>query len=164
MILGTGLDTRTGVSDGLAFSCFPHVKRPSAGTLAIVREYENDLGYRSPHTYSLRSWAKNGVLLLNTALSGEKQQTRAHSKIGWEKLIIEVVSRLSKQKSRMVFILWGNQAREYRALIDETKHLVIVADAPGRKPTKKGPLFRGHKPFSRANEFLGKNKIDWRLQ
>ncbi|EPO4820309.1 uracil-DNA glycosylase [Campylobacter jejuni] len=111
----------------------------------------------------LSSWAKQGVLLLNSILSVEANKAASHSSWGWQEFSDAIIHKLSNEKSGLVFMLWGNYAKNKEILIDNTKHLILKAAHPS-------PLartgFLGCKHFSKANEFLkkvGKIPIDWKI-
>lgn len=149
---------------GLAFSVWPDV-RPLPRTLTnIFKEYVNDLGLPLPRTGDLTGWAHERVLLLNTCLTTVEGKTHAHRNLGWEKLAVEVVSRLS-ERGRCVFILWGKHAGEYRGLINEDTNVVISSSHPSPLSARHG--FFGSRPFSTCNLSLvrmGVEPINWRLR
>lgn len=146
---------------GLAFSVWPDVK-PLPRTLTnIFKEYQDDLKLPKPRSGSLVGWAEQGVLLLNTCLTTVEGKSNAHRNLGWEKLAIEVISRLS-QRGGCVFMLWGTQAGAYGGLIDRDTNLVISSPHPSPLSARLG--FFGSKPFSRANQWLGEDAINWRLR
>lgn len=161
VILGQDPYHSLGLAHGLAFSVQQGgLKPPSLNN--ILKEYSDDLGYPRPTHGSLYSWACNGVLLLNTALTVREGQPNSHKNWGWEKLTHEVVQGLSEQKERPIaFCLWGRNAQEYRGLINEERHLVICSSHPSPYSVEQG--FRGHQPFTRVNKFLTKDPVNWRL-
>ncbi|WP_407391733.1 uracil-DNA glycosylase [Carnobacterium jeotgali] len=148
---------------GLSFSVLPNVKTPPS-LVNIYKELETDLDIpRANHGY-LESWAKQGVLLLNTVLTVRKGQAHSHKGKGWEVLTDAVIKKLSEREKPMVFILWGNPSIKKRALIDETKHVVLTSVHPSPLSAYRG--FFGSKPFSKTNEALinlGEEPINWQL-
>lgn len=164
VILGQDPYPTKGHADGLAFSV-PVTIKPLPKTLAnIYREYSSDLGYPIPRHGDLSSWASRGVLLLNTCLSVQEGKPQSHRNIGWEMLTYEAIRKLSNEKSHLVFILWGKDAQNFKAVIDTEKHLVLEAPHPSPLACYKG--FYGSKPFSKTNEYLisvGEEPIDWKL-
>lgn len=162
VILGLYPDPRAAASDGLAFSHLPHVDKPSPTLRAIHSELVRDIRCPKPRLLSLRPWAERGVLLLNTTLTCDEGKPASHAKVGWWKLVIETVCHLNRYHTGLVFMLWGKAAQEYAPLIDTKKHLVLKCDFPSAKKLGRRP-FRGSKHFSKANEFLGERKIDWKL-
>lgn len=148
---------------GLSFSVLPDVKIPPS-LVNIYKELESDLGVpRANHGY-LETWAKQGVLLLNTVLTVRAGQAHSHKGKGWEELTDAVIKKLSDRDKPMVFILWGSPSIKKRALIDETKHVVLTAVHPSPLSAYRG--FFGSKPFSKTNEALikfGENPINWQL-
>lgn len=148
---------------GLSFSVLPTVKIPPS-LVNIYKELESDLGISPVNHGYLESWAKQGVLLLNTVLTVRKGQAHSHKGKGWETLTDAVIKKLSDRDQPMVFILWGNPSIKKRALIDESKHVVITSVHPSPLSAYRG--FFGSKPFSKANEALikfGEEPINWQL-
>jgi len=165
VILGQDPYHTPGVADGLAFSTWPWNKKTPPSLRNIFLEYCSDLGYEKPRHNTLEPWAWEGVLLLNTSLTVLKGRANSCRGWGWEKLVIECLRTLSEYRPGVVFILWGQQAQEYRGLIDEDKHHVITAVHPSPLSASRG--FFGHRPFSRANAWLesvGQEPINWRLR
>lgn len=148
---------------GLSFSVLPSVKIPPS-LVNIYKELESDLGISPVNHGYLESWAKQGVLLLNTVLTVRKGKAHSHKGKGWEKLTDAVIKKLSERDKPMVFILWGNPSIKKRALIDESKHVVLTSVHPSPLSSYRG--FFGSKPFSKTNEALvkfGEEPINWQL-
>lgn len=149
-------------ANGLAFS-INHNVRITPSLRNIFRELEDDLNIKRTDT-DLSSWAKQGVLLLNSILTVIKDRPLSHSKIGWQEITNYIVKYISDHKTNVVFILWGNFAKEYKQMIDLNKHYVIESAHPSPFSARKG--FFGSKPFSKTNYYLKKNNqsiIDWLL-
>ncbi|EAI3823562.1 uracil-DNA glycosylase [Campylobacter coli] len=147
---------------GLSFSVPYGVKIPPS-LLNIYKELKTDLNIEPSKSGNLSSWAKQGILLLNSILSVEAGKPASHSSWGWQEFSDAVISKLSLEKSGLIFMLWGNYAKSKKALIDTNKHFILEAAHPS-------PLartgFLGCKHFSKANEILrnlGKNPINWQL-
>ncbi|HEH5156272.1 TPA: uracil-DNA glycosylase [Campylobacter coli] len=147
---------------GLSFSVPYGVKIPPS-LLNIYKELKTDLNIEPSKSGDLSSWAKQGILLLNSILSVEAGKPASHSSWGWQEFSDAVISKLSLEKSGLIFMLWGNYAKSKKALIDTNKHFILEAAHPS-------PLartgFLGCKHFSKANEILrnlGKNPINWKL-
>lgn len=149
-------------ANGLAFSINNDVKiTPSLRN--IFKELESDLDIKRTNT-DLSSWAKQGVLLLNTILTVEKDKPLSHSKIGWQEITNYIIKYINDNKKGVVFILWGNYAIEYEKLIDTKIHYIIKSAHPSPLSASRG--FFGSKPFSKTNNYLIKNNqsaIDWSL-
>jgi uracil-DNA glycosylase len=112
----------------------------------------------------LTRWAKQGVLLLNSTLTVVHTKPGSHHKLGWEQFTDTLIQALSDQKDGLVFILWGNHAREKarRIHIDRQKHLVLESAHPSPLSAHRG--FFGCKHFSKTNRYLeskGLSQIDW---
>ena len=130
----------------------------------ILKELCQDLGMAPPSRGDLTAWAREGVLLLNAALTTEIGRSGAHLKLGWSALADEVVAALSAERPAVAFLLWGADARRRVALVDRSKHLVLESGHPS--PLNRARDFPGSRPFSRANEWLasrGLEPVDWRL-
>ncbi len=150
-----------GEAHGLSFSVQKGVKVPPS-LQNIYKELYDDLGIPPRSDGDLTSWAKNGVLLLNAVLTVKKDTPASHRKLGWERLTNYIIKLLNEKEEPVVFILWGNFAKEKKALITNPKHLVITSSHPSPFSAYYG--FFGSKPFSRTNEFLKQNglkEIDW---
>ena len=148
---------------GLAFSVSLGVPIPPS-LLNIYKELERDINFRIPNHGYLVDWSKQGVLLLNTALTVRAGMANSHRGKGWEVFTDQVIRLLSLREKPMVFLLWGKNAAEKEALIDTSKHLVLKAPHPSPLSAHRGFLGCGH--FSKANEFLIKNSIapiNWQL-
>lgn len=148
---------------GLAFSVSLGVPIPPS-LLNIYKELERDMNFRIPNHGYLVDWSKQGVLLLNTALTVRAGMANSHRGKGWEIFTDQVIRLLSLREKPMVFLLWGKNAAEKEALIDTSKHLVLKAPHPSPLSAHRGFLGCGH--FSKANEFLIKNSIapiNWQL-
>lgn len=148
---------------GLAFSVSLGVPIPPS-LLNIYKELERDINFRIPNHGYLVDWSKQGVLLLNTALTVRAGMANTHRGKGWEVFTDQVIRHLSLREKPMVFLLWGKNAAEKEALIDTSKHLVLKAPHPSPLSAHRGFLGCGH--FSKANEFLIKNSIapiNWQL-
>lgn len=148
---------------GLSFSVKPGVKTPPS-LANIYKELETDLGYERVNHGYLKSWADQGVLLLNTVLTVRKGEAHSHQKKGWEEITDHVIKELNNRKEPIVFLLWGNPSIKKRNLINEDKHIVLTASHPSPLSAYRG--FFGLKPFSSTNEALkkvGHNPIDWQL-
>jgi uracil-DNA glycosylase len=163
VILGQDPYPTPGDAHGLAFS-YRGSRRLPASLRTILAEMAEDLSVPMPKSGDLSKWAKQGVLLLNTALTVEAGKSGAHMKFGWSALVDQAIAAISEQQPAVVFLLWGGPARKRAALVDRSKHLVIEAGHPS--PLNRLNDFRGTRPFSRANAWLaekGLEPVDWRL-
>ncbi|MCD2138249.1 uracil-DNA glycosylase [Salinicoccus halitifaciens] len=150
-------------SHGLAFSVNEGIKIPPS-LRNIYRELEDDLGIRRTGG-SLKDWAAQGVLLLNTVLTVDAHEANSHRGLGWEKFTDSVIKMVSEELENVVFILWGKPAQKKEALIDGSKHMIIKSVHPSPLSAYRG--FFGSKPFSRTNEYLeenGRAPVDWSEQ
>lgn len=150
-------------SHGLAFSVNEDVKIPPS-LRNIYKELEDDLGIERTGG-SLKDWAAQGVLLLNTVLTVDAHEANSHRGLGWEKFTDSVIEIVSEELENVVFVLWGKPAQKKETLIDGSKHLIIKSVHPSPLSAYRG--FFGSKPFSRANEYLqanGRAAVDWSEQ
>ena len=163
VILGQDPYHQPGQAHGLCFSVQKGVQIPPS-LVNIYKELESDLGIKPPNHGYLESWAKNGVLLLNTVLTVRDSQANSHKGKGWEIFTDRVIELLNEREKPMVFILWGNNAKTKEKLITNPNHLIIKSAHPSPLSAHYG--FWGGKYFSRTNEFLastGQEPIDWRI-
>lgn len=152
-----------GEAHGLSFSVQEGIKIPPS-LQNIYKELNDDLGVPIAKTGDLTKWGKEGVLLLNAVLTVEKDKPASHRKLGWERLTDYIIKILNNKEEPVVFILWGNFAKEKAQYITNPKHLVITSPHPSPFSARYG--FFGSKPFSKTNNFLRKNnlkEIDWDL-
>jgi len=162
VILGQDPYHGVGQAHGLSFSVPDGIKAPPS-LVNIYKELKDDLGIEIPKTGNLTPWAKQGVLLLNATLTVRESQAGSHQNKGWELFTDAVIKKLSDEKKDLVFLLWGNYAKQKGVLIDATKHHVLVAPHPS--PLARGGFF-GCKHFSKTNEILkkqGQKPINWQL-
>ena len=156
VILGQDPYHGVGEANGLAFSVNNGITLPRS-LKNIYKELNSDLGLNIPTTGDLTCWAKEGVLLLNSVLTVEKDKPASHKNLGWEKFTDAIISKVNEKETPVVFILWGNFAKSKKNLITNPKHLVIESSHPSPFSCNYG--FFGSRPFSRTNEFLKKNNI-----
>ena len=150
-------------AQGLCFSVRTGVDLPPS-LVNIFKELEADLGCPAPNHGSLVHWAQQGVLLLNTVLTVRAHQAASHAGKGWETFTDEVIRTVGHKPDRVVFLLWGANARKKKALIDMSRHTVIESPHPSPLSAHNG--FFGSRPFSRANAALveaGRDPIDWQI-
>ena len=159
VILGQDPYHQPGEAHGLCFSVKKGVRIPPS-LRNIYTELHQDTGIVPPGHGCLEDWARNGVLLLNTALTVRQSQPNSHRGKGWEIFTDTVISHLNNRETPMVFILWGNNARAKKELITNPAHLVLEGAHPSPFAAHKG--FFGGRYFSRANAFLPE-PIDWRI-
>ncbi|MFZ9686948.1 MAG: uracil-DNA glycosylase [Chitinophagaceae bacterium] len=154
-----------GQAHGLSFSVQKGIKPPPS-LINIFKEIENDLGIKMPRDYGdLTAWAVQGVLMLNATLTVRSNQPNSHAGLGWSLFTDAVIQHLNDKKENLVFLLWGNFAKEKGIHIDEKKHLVLKAAHPSPFAADKG--FFGTKHFSKTNQYLvnhGKDPIDWLIK
>lgn len=147
-----------GVADGLAFSTKKKGYIPPS-----LRNIFKELDIK-PKSSNLESWAKQGVLLLNTALTVEKGKALSHKDIGWTRFTSKVIEKLSEDQSNIVFMLWGRKAQEYEKYIFPfAGHLILKAGHPS--PLNIANPFVGCGHFDKANEYLkskNREQIKWR--
>ena len=143
-------------ANGLSFSVSPGIKLPPS-LKNIYKELYDDLKIDRKDNGDLTDWAEQGVLLLNTVLTVEKDKPASHRNIGWELLTDYIIKTLNEKKEPIVFILWGNFAKNKAKLITNQRHLIITSSHPSPFSARYG--FFGSKPFSKANNFLISNDI-----
>lgn len=157
VILGQDPYHGTGEAHGLSFSVKDDIKKPPS-LKNIFKELHDDLGYPEPKSGNLEKWAKEGVLLLNSVLTVEKDKAASHKDLGWEILTDHIIKLLNMKETPILFILWGNFAKKKKVYITNKKHLII--ESPHPSPFSAYTGFFGSKPFSKTNNFLIKNNIE----
>lgn len=164
VILGQDPYHEPNQAHGLAFSVNKGVNIPPS-LINIYKELHDDIGCAIPSHGYLVSWAKQGVLLLNTVLTVIAHQANSHKNKGWELLTDTIIQKLNDKQEPLVFILWGSNARSKKQYITNPKHLIIESVHPSPLSAYNG--FFGSKPFSKTNDFLIKNNlkpIDWEIR
>ncbi|CDN16491.1 Uracil-DNA glycosylase, family 1 [Richelia intracellularis] len=148
---------------GLCFSVRPGIKLPRS-LMNIFQEMQGDIGLNIPNHGYLTSWAKQGVLMLNSVLTVRAHEANSHKNKGWEKFTDAVITKLNQKRSPVIFVLWGGYAKKKLKLIDPERHTIIQAAHPSPLSAHNG--FFGSKPFSTINAALkscGKSEINWQL-
>jgi uracil-DNA glycosylase len=167
VIIGQDPYHGVGQAHGLAFSVQRGVPPPPS-LKNIVKEAMNDVGIDVPPHGCLESWAKQGVLLLNTVLTVRAGEANSHKNRGWEKFTDAVVAAINEDENPRVFLLWGRPAAQKAKAVDTSKHVVISTSHPSPLgASKTSSPFLGSKCFSRTNEALielGQDPIDWQIQ
>lgn len=162
VILGQDPYHNPNQANGYAFSVNDEEKIPPS-LKNIFIEIENDLNVKKHRNGDLSVWANQGVLMLNSTLTVRKNKPGSHKNKGWEKFTDEIIKLISLKKNNIVFMLWGNYAKNKSSLIDNKKHLILTSGHPSPLSANRG-LWFGNKHFSMANNYLSKNhidKIDW---
>ncbi len=161
VILGQDPYHGRGQAHGLSFSV-PAGQNIPPSLQNIYKEIKSDLNIETAQHGDLTRWAKQGVLLLNAVLTVRANQAVSHQGKGWEQFTDTIIKALSEQKEHLVFLLWGNYAKQKASLIDTSKHLILTAPHPSPFSAHSG--FFGSKHFSQANAYLQKwhhTSIDW---
>ena len=157
VILGQDPYHTPGAAEGLAFSV-PNSQPIPPSLINIYKEIDNDIGHHANPRGSLRNWQKQGVLLLNTVLTVEAHKAGSHRGRGWETFTTATISYLSANRPHLVFMLWGRDARNKKALIDGSKHLIL--ESPHPSPLSAYAGFFGNHHFSKCNEFLKAHDLE----
>ncbi len=163
VILGQDPYHGAGQAHGLCFSV-QHGIKPPPSLVNIYKELKSDVGFKIPSHGNLQNWTTQGVFLLNAILTVEANQPASHQKSGWQEFTNVVIEKLSKEKTGLIFLLWGNFAQQKAVLIDENKHTILKAPHPSPFSAHTG--FFGCKHFSKTNEILktkGEVEIDWQV-
>lgn len=161
-----GQDPYHGVGEahGLSFSVNPHIAIPPS-LKNIYKELNKELGLYIPNNGYLMKWAKEGVLLLNSVLTVVKDTPASHRGKGWETFTDEVIKAVNEKTTPVVFLLWGNYARNKKSIITNPIHLVLETSHPSPFSVRNG--FDGCGHFKKTNEFLiehGQKPIDWQIE
>lgn len=149
---------------GLAFSVNKGIKIPPS-LKNIYKELNEELNTYIPNNGYLVKWASQGVLMLNSVLTVRKDTPASHRNVGWEIFTDRIIEEINKKEKGVVFMLWGNYAKQKEILITNKEHLILKAAHPSPFSCHNGFFGCGH--FKKANEFLEQNnikKIDWQIE
>jgi uracil-DNA glycosylase len=148
---------------GLSFSVKPGIKTPPS-LVNIYKELRDDVEFEIPKHGYLKSWAEQGILMLNAVLTVRAHTPNSHKNRGWETFTDAVISKVSEKSDPVIFLLWGSYAQKKVKLIDTSRHIIIQSAHPSPLSARNG--FFGSKPFSAINTTLsanGKPEINWQL-
>lgn len=162
VIIGQDPYHNPGEAMGLSFSVPKGINIPPS-LKNIYKELTADVGFNMPDHGDLTFWTSEGVFLLNAVLTVEKNKPASHRDYGWQSFTDFTIRYLSENYKNIVFMLWGNFAKNKKILIDSSKHLVLESAHPS---PLAGNAFQGCKHFSKANEYLtsvGKSPINWQI-
>ncbi|MFF4318781.1 uracil-DNA glycosylase [Streptomyces sp. NPDC001568] len=162
LIVGQDPYPTPGHAMGLSFSVAPDVQPVPPSLDNIFRELHTDLGMPRPANGDLTPWTRQGVLLLNRALTTAPRKTGGHRGKGWEAVTEQAIRALAARGKPLVSVLWGRDARNLRPLLGELPAVESVHPSP--MSATNG--FFGSRPFSRTNDLLvrqGAQPVDWRL-
>lgn len=162
VILGQDPYHGPGQAMGLSFSVPRNIKIPPS-LRNIYKELHRSENIPIPAHGDLTPWARQGVFLLNAVLTVEGGKPRSHAKAGWAEFTDAVIQKLSAERTGLVFLLWGNFARQKKKLIDPDNHLILESVHPS---PLAGNGFQGNNHFTDANKYLIKNgqiPINWEL-
>ena len=160
VVLGQDPYHGLGEAHGLSFSVRENVKMPPS-LQNIFKELYNDLGVKRTKS-DLTDWAKEGILLLNSIMTVEKDKPLSHKNKGWEIFTDTIISKLNEREEPVIFLLWGSFARSKKELITNNRHKIIESVHPSPLSASRG--FFGSKPFSKINNYLksiDKEEIHW---
>ncbi|MDO4938373.1 MAG: uracil-DNA glycosylase [Lachnospiraceae bacterium] len=164
VILGQDPYHNEGQAHGLSFSVRPGQEIPPS-LVNIYQELHDDLGCYIPNNGFLESWARQGVLLLNTVLTVRAHSANSHQGRGWEQFTDAIIEAVEQQDRPVVYLLWGKPAQSKIPMITNPEHLVLKAPHPSPLSAYRG--FFGCRHFSQANDFLEKNgvkPVDWQIE
>ncbi|MDU6434430.1 MAG: uracil-DNA glycosylase [Pantoea sp.] len=138
----------------------------AAGVQNMYKELEQEFpDFKRPQHGFLESWAKQGVMLLNTVLTVEAGKAHSHARFGWETFTDNVIAAINEHREGVVFLLWGSHAQKKGSIIDRQRHHVLQAPHPSPLSAHRGFFGCGH--FAQANALLkqaGETPIDWMPQ
>ena len=163
VILGQDPYPTPGHAHGLCFSVQPHVRPVPRSLQNIYKELRTDVGFQIPNHGNLESWARQGVLLLNTVLTVRAGAANSHKDHGWELFTSKILEGINELPSRVVFLLWGREAQKKREWITAPQHSVLESAHPSPLSARH---FFGCRCFSKTNQLLAEHglaPIDWQV-
>lgn len=164
VILGQDPYHEVGQAHGLAFSVKKDVQIPPS-LMNMYKELQQELGLYIPNNGYLEKWARQGVLLLNSSLTVCDGLANSHRGKGWETFTDRVIGLLNDREDPVIFMLWGNNAKEKIKVITNPHHKILTAAHPSPLSAHRGFFGCGH--FKAANRMLtqaGKDPIDWQIE
>lgn len=163
LLLGQDPYHTPGMAHGLCFSVLPHVRPIPPSLRNVYRELRDDVGCRIPNNGCLESWAKQGILMLNAVLTVRAHAANSHRGRGWEVMTDRIIELVNEKPTRVVFVLWGEEAKKKRTLVTNPQHVVIACAHPSPLSARK---FLGSHCFSQVNRALTEMAlapIDWQI-
>ncbi len=145
-------------ANGLCFSVDDGVEKPPS-LKNIFKELNTSFTKNERTNSDLSDWSNQGVLLLNSILSVRRKFPGSHRYIGWEEFTENVIKIISKEKMNLVFMLWGNYAKNKEKFIHDNNHLVLKSGHPSPLSANKGFWF-GNNHFKKCNDFLIANNLE----
>ena len=164
VILGQDPYHEENQAHGLAFSVQKGIQIPPS-LLNMYKELNRELGTYIPNNGYLEKWAKQGVMLLNASLTVRDGMANSHRNKGWEIFTSRIIELLNERTTPIVFLLWGNNAKEKATLITNPIHHILTAAHPSPLSASRGFFGCGH--FKKTNEILkslGQEEIDWQIE
>lgn len=164
VILGQDPYHEENQAHGLAFSVQKGIQIPPS-LLNMYKELNHELGTYIPNNGYLEKWAKQGVMLLNASLTVRNGMANSHRNKGWEIFTSRIIELLNERNTPIVFLLWGNNAKEKATLITNPIHHILTAAHPSPLSASRGFFGCGH--FKKTNEILkslGQEEIDWQIE
>ena len=164
VILGQDPYHEPGQAEGLSFSV-PKGEKIPPSLLNIYKELQDELGCYIPESGSLRKWAEQGVLLLNSLLTVRAHAAFSHQGKGWEYFTDALIEAVNKEDRPIVYLLWGRAARDKKVMLNNSKHLILESAHPSPLSAHRGFMGNGH--FKKTNEFLianGVEPIGWQIE
>ena len=163
LLLGQDPYHTPGMAHGLCFSVRPQIRSLPPSLKNIYKELRDDVGCRIPNNGCLEPWARQGVLMLNTVLTVRAHVANSHRGRGWEAVTDRILEVVNAKPTRVVFVLWGGEAKKKRSLITSAQHVVVTSAHPS--PLSAGKFF-GSRCFSQVNQALTEANlppIDWQI-
>ncbi len=165
LILGQDPYHNVNQAHGLCFSVQTSQRKLPPSLVNIYKELESDVSCKIANNGYLKSWAEQGIMLLNTVLTVREHQANSHQNKGWETFTDRVIEEVNKLDRPIVYLLWGKPAQSKKKMLNNPKHLVLEAPHPSPLSAHRG--FFGCKHFSKANNFLKENGIEginWQIE
>lgn len=146
-----------GVANGVSFCCANKPDNKMEASLRYISEAIHRTVYECDESYvpsnDLSRWSKQGVLMLNTALTTDVGQIGKHQEL-WKPFTQHIIDTLNHSNSGLIWVFLGKQAQQYGDLVSETTHHKLYVSHPASAAYAKQKQWDCLDMFNRINSIL----------